>query len=175
MLYLAFAPPETLLQATTLPTSVAVSTLISSVLLIAAVLVMAWSWTGYGRLDEDGVRTVWAGAGLVGLYAITMSAVTAGVLLAGREGGFLGGHMVATICWIGAAAALFHLARRMPGGEARTAPLLAGLSLTAAATAKLFLFDLGTLDGMFRVAAFIVVGLVLLGMGTNYARSLARP
>lgn len=42
-----------------------------------------------------------------------------------------------------------------------------------AATAKLFLFDLGTLDGMFRVGAFIVVGLVLLGMGAEYARSLA--
>jgi uncharacterized membrane protein len=39
--------------------------------------------------------------------------------------------------------------------------------------AKLFLFDLGTLDGIFRVVAFIVVGLVLLAMGTGYARSLA--
>jgi uncharacterized membrane protein len=40
--------------------------------------------------------------------------------------------------------------------------------------AKLFLFDLGTLDGMFRVAVFIVVGLVLLGMGAGYARLLAQ-
>ena len=32
----------------------------------------------------------------------------------------------------------------------------------------------GTLDGMFRVAAFIVVGLVLLGMGAGYARSLVQ-
>jgi uncharacterized membrane protein len=40
--------------------------------------------------------------------------------------------------------------------------------------AKLFLFDLGTLDGMFRVAVFIVVGLVLLGMGAGYARLLER-
>ena len=31
--------------------------------------------------------------------------------------------------------------------------------------AKLFLFDLGTLDGIFRVVVFIVVGLVLLGYG----------
>ena len=35
------------------------------------------------------------------------------------------------------------------------------------------MFDLATLDGIFRVAAFIVVGLVLLGMGAGYARSLA--
>ena len=33
--------------------------------------------------------------------------------------------------------------------------------------------DLATLDGIFRVAAFIVVGLVLLSMGAGYARSLA--
>jgi uncharacterized membrane protein len=46
--------------------------------------------------------------------------------------------------------------------------------LTAAAMAKLFLFDLGTLDGIFRVVAFIVVGLVLLAMGSGYARSLAQ-
>jgi uncharacterized membrane protein len=38
--------------------------------------------------------------------------------------------------------------------------------------AKLFLFDLSTLDGIFRVAVFIVVGLVLLGMGAGYARFL---
>ena len=40
--------------------------------------------------------------------------------------------------------------------------------------AKLFLFDLGTLDGIFRVVVFIVVGLVLLGMGAGYARLLEK-
>jgi len=48
------------------------------------------------------------------------------------------------------------------------------LALVAAAMAKLFLFDLGTLDGIFRVVVFIVVGLVLLGMGAGYARLLER-
>ena len=48
------------------------------------------------------------------------------------------------------------------------------MALVAAAMAKLFLFDLGTLDGIFRVAVFIVVGLVLLGMGAGYARLLAQ-
>ena len=72
--------------------------------------------------------------------------------------------MAATICWIGIAAALFVYALRRATRERRTAPrITAGLALTAAATAKLFLFDLATLDGIFRVAAFIVaVGLVLL-------------
>ena len=49
-----------------------------------------------------------------------------------------------------------------------------GLALTAAATAKLFPFDLATLDGISRVVALIVVGLVLLSMAAGYARSLAR-
>ena len=49
-----------------------------------------------------------------------------------------------------------------------------GLALAAAAMAKLFLFDLGTLDGIFRVVVFIVVGLVLLGMGAGYPRLLER-
>jgi uncharacterized membrane protein len=39
---------------------------------------------------------------------------------------------------------------------------------------KLFLFDLGTLDGIFRVVVFIAVGLALLGMGAGYARLLAQ-
>jgi uncharacterized membrane protein len=84
------------------------------------------------------------------------------VLIGGPDKGFLAGHMAATICWIGLAAGLFALKQRA-----------AGLVLTSAATAKLFLFDLGTLDGIFRVVAFIVVGLVLLAMGTGYARSFA--
>ena len=66
------------------------------------------------------------------------------------------------------------MALRLRDRDARTVPIAGGLGLTGAATAKLFLFDLGTLDGMFRVAAFIVVGLVLLGMGAGYARSLAQ-
>ena len=48
--------------------------------------------------------------------------------------------------------------------------LAAGLTVMAAAVAKLFLFDLAALDGVFRVAAFIVIGLVLLGLGVSYAQ-----
>jgi uncharacterized membrane protein len=72
------------------------------------------------------------------------------------------------------AAGLFVYALRLARGERRTEAITAGLALTGAATAKLLLFDLATLDGIFRVAAFIIVGLVLLSMGAGYARSLAR-
>jgi uncharacterized membrane protein len=56
----------------------------------------------------------------------------------------------------------------------RSLPIGAGLAVVAASMAKLFLFDLGTLDGIFRVVVFIVVGLALLGMGAGYARLLAQ-
>lgn len=113
------------------------------------------------------------GGSLVG-YAVTAMTVTTGVALAGTGAGFLAGHMAATLCWIAMAAALLRYALRLADRDARRWAVTAGLVLVGAATAKLFLFDLATLDGMFRVAAFMVAGLLLLGMGTGYARSLAQ-
>ena len=48
------------------------------------------------------------------------------------------------------AAAVFGYAARLPRAD-RSLPIGGGLALVAAAMAKLFLFDLGTLDGIFRV------------------------
>ena len=170
LLMLAYAPVSTLFAATVLPTWMAVSVLAASLLLVACAIAIAWS----AQVADEAQRSLWWGiAAVVSSYAVTTFTVTAGVLVAGVDGGFLAGHMAATICWIATAAALFVVALRRPR-EDRTAPIAGGLALTAAATAKLFLFDLGTLDGMFRVAAFIVVGLVLLGMGAGYARSLVQ-
>ncbi len=108
------------------------------------------------------------------IYAITVFTVTAGVLVFGPGAGFLAGHVAATLCWVAMAAGLFAYASHMPAREERAVPIGVGLTLIAAAMGKLFLFDLGTLDGMFRVAVFLVSGLVLLAMGAGYARSLAR-
>ena len=174
LLYLAYAPPEALVRAMHLAPPVAISTLVASVLTIACAIAIARTWTGARAADDDSARLLWAAAAAVVVYAVTMFTVTAGVLVGGTDGGFLAGHMAATICWIAMAAALFVVALRLHDRDARTAPIVGGLALTAAAMAKLFLFDLGTLDGMFRVAAFIIVGLVLLGMGAGYARSLAQ-
>ena len=135
-----------------------------------------------GRASRDHDRVVvegtrWSDAGpgsaAVIVYAVTAFTVTAGVLVGGENGGFFAGHMAATICWIAMAAALFVYAARLTQDD-RSLPIGGGLALVAAAMAKLFLFDLGTLDGIFRVVVFIVVGLVLLGMGAGYARLLER-
>ncbi|BCI79463.1 hypothetical protein MTY66_10880 [Mycolicibacterium sp. TY66] len=169
--YLSYSPPDLLFRAVELTTHSAVSTIIASILAVASAVAVVWSWAG--RRDDDEMRLMWAGAVVVAAYASTMSTVTAGVLIGGVKGGFFAGHMVATIGWIAVAAALFAYAARQPRAQ-RSLPIGGGLTLVAAAMAKLFLFDLGTLSGMFRVAVFIVVGLVLLAMGTGYARLLAR-
>ncbi|CAM4251154.1 putative membrane protein [Mycobacterium basiliense] len=173
-LFYSYAPLHALLRATVLPSPISVSTLAASLLVLAFAVVMSRACVDVGRQNPDIRRLLGAGTGALIVYAITAFTVTAGVLVGGTAAGFLAGHMAATICWIGLAAALFSYALRRADRKRRTAPITAGLALTAAATTKLFLFDLATLDGIFRVAAFIVVGLVLLGMGTGYARSLAR-
>ncbi|OBB78654.1 MULTISPECIES: DUF2339 domain-containing protein [Mycobacterium] len=164
--YLNWAPPDTLMWGTATSGGVAASTLIASVLLIA------WSVTVVWAFDRRN-SAWWAVAAAVAGYAVTTFAVTTGVLVGGTDSGFYAGHMAATICWIGLAAALFGYAARLPRAD-RSVPIAGGLALVAAAVAKLFLFDLGTLDGIFRVVVFIVVGLVLLGMGAGYARLLDR-
>lgn len=162
--YLAYAPPAYLVEATALSIPIAVSTLIASLLAVASSVAIAWSrptnWS-------------WIATSVVALYGITTFAVTAGVFLGGEGQGFLAGHVVATLCWIALAAAALRHAARVPRAN-RSLPLAGGMAVVAAAMAKLFFFDLGTLDGFLRVAVFIAVGLALLAMGTGYARLLAQ-
>jgi uncharacterized membrane protein len=172
--YLSYAPPSSLVEATETRAATGVSTLVASLLLVACAVAIVWSWVGRdGSVGTEAVRILWAGAAAVIVYATTTFTVTAGVLIGGEGRGFFAGHMAATICWIAMAAGLFIYAARQSRAD-RSLPIGGGLALVAAAMAKLFLFDLGTLDGIFRVVVFIVVGLVLLGMGAGYARLLEK-
>jgi len=171
--YLSYAPPTHLLHGIAVPTSVAIATMATSLLAVAYVVAMSPVHTLIAEHDADIARMLVLAGGAQIVYSVTMFTVTAGVLVGGTSAGFLAGHMAATICWIAAAAALFGYARRT-SGQRRVLGVSAALALTAAATTKLFGYDLGTLDGIFRVTAFIVVGLALLAMGTGYARSLAQ-
>jgi uncharacterized membrane protein len=72
-----------------------------------------------------------------------------------------------TVLW--AVGALVLLAR----GIERQALRIAGLVLVGAAVAKLVLYDLATLDGVTRVAAFLGAGIALLTAGVRYARLIA--
>ncbi|WP_231373534.1 DUF2339 domain-containing protein [Nocardia sp. 348MFTsu5.1] len=179
--YLAISPPEQLLASTELAVLHAVSVIVASVLVVVAVWTLVWSW--YQATERHSAQNV-QGFGILGalasLYAVTALTVTAGVAFGGPDGGFLGGHVAATICWMIVAAGLLVISisiakgRRMFGGIGRNIVVTAGLLLTAAAVAKLFLFDLATLNGIFRVTVFIVVGLILLALGSGYARALGQ-
>lgn len=170
-IYLDSAGPGILVHATKLSAGRTVSVLIGSLLVIAAAAAISWAWSADEEPDQELARLVWVAAAAVAGYGVTVFAVTAGVVVGGTGAGFFGGHMAATICWIAVAAGLLGYAARRPRAQ-RSLPIGGGMALVVAAMAKLFLFDLGTLDGMFRVAVFIVVGLALLGMGAGYARLL---
>ncbi|MBA4021888.1 MAG: DUF2339 domain-containing protein [Gordonia sp.] len=178
--FLAISPPGQLTVPTDIETSVAASIMVGSVLAVAAIWLNLWAWYRAATTPPSAQNVQGFGiiAALGSLYAVTALTVTAGVAIGGSEGGFLGGHMAATICWMGGAATLLIISisiakgHKRFGGISRNVAVGAGLGLTAAAVAKLFLFDLATLDGIFRVAVFIVVGLILLAVGAGYARAL---
>ncbi|WP_406282419.1 DUF2339 domain-containing protein [Nocardia sp. NBC_00881] len=150
-----------------------VATVLGAVLALEVVAVALWCARRLpGTATSSGVQ--WIAASAAGLYAVTATTVSIGVATGARNG-FLIGHSAATILWMtGATAALLFGLRRLASSPAVTRLALgSGLLVTAAALAKLFLFDLATLDGLVRVAAFLIVGVLLLLAGTRYARTFA--
>ncbi|WP_280443745.1 DUF2339 domain-containing protein [Nocardia brasiliensis] len=149
------------------------ATALAAVLLMAVVAVGVWCARTVPALRNT-AELQWIVAGIAGLYAVTAAAVSIAVAT-GADDGFVIGHSAATILWMaGATASLFYGLRNL--GKASAVAKLAlgsGLLVTVAALAKLFLFDLATLDGLVRVAAFLVVGVLLLVVGTRYARAFA--
>lgn len=148
---------------------------------VAAVLAVAVAGLGFRCLRtvapnrDTGADSVFGViAALIALYATTVTTVSIGVAT-GAADGFVAGHSAATILWMaGATAALFYGLRLLTRAPAAAkVALVSGLLVTAAALAKLFLFDLATLDGLVRVLAFLVVGVLLLLAGTRYARAFA--
>ncbi|WP_433563735.1 DUF2339 domain-containing protein [Nocardia sp. CA-151230] len=149
------------------------STALSAFAGLATLAVAGWCARRIGLLNRESEATVLSVfAGIGGLYAVTALTVSVGIAT-GNRNGFLAGHAIATIVWMAAAtAALLYGLRRLARIPQRAKVALgAGLLVTAAALAKLFLFDLATLDGLVRAAAFLVVGVLLLVVGTRYARA----
>jgi uncharacterized membrane protein len=83
--------------------------------------------------------------------------------------GFYGGHAVATAAWTALGAVLITVVARRSRNRELWVRL--GLGLIAVAIAKLFLFDLSALSGLFRVVAFVVTGLIVLVLGVAYSRA----
>lgn len=174
---LTVADPETLAVSRRAIEDLSTATAAAAIAGLGVLAVALWTLRRlFGTTTDESVTTLlWVGASGAALYLVTTTAVSLGVA-AGAANGFVIGHSVSTIIWMaGALAALLYGLRRL-GAEASATVKVAlgsGLLVTAAALAKLFLFDLSTLDGLIRVAAFLVVGILLLVAGTRYARAFA--
>jgi hypothetical protein len=141
---------------------------LTGLVLAATAITLCWAVFRLGVLpDGDRAPHGWVPAGLIALYGSTAALLSVGLLVSPDRTGFLLGHVLVTVAWtVGAFVLLLRGVENVP-------LRVAGLSLVAAALAKLVLFDLSSLDGMARVAAFLVAGLVLLAAGTRYARLVA--
>lgn len=141
---------------------------IACVALVVAAAAVAYEvqWSGVLGTAPAG----WVIGGVLALYGATTALVSAGVLLPIADG-FVAGHTVATVTWM--VTALVLLGKGLSAARLAVVARVAGLALAAAAVSKLLLFDLAALDGILRVAGFIVVGLLLIAAGTRYAKALA--
>jgi uncharacterized membrane protein len=137
-------------------------------LLLVVSVGLPWVASRLGMLGESSENAApWLFAGLAALYGAAGLVLSASLLVMPGRSGFLLGHVLITVSWT--VAALVLLVR----GIDVVALRVSGLVLVGAAVLKLVLFDLATLDGMARVAAFLCAGLVLLAAGTRYARLVA--
>ncbi len=168
LMFVSVSPPRALLDSDYAVGSAGI--IIGGILLAATAFAFA-SVLAELKLVDDGMQTLAIVSGVLSLYGLTSATVTLGFGIGGESTGFTAGHTAATIEWMIAAFAL--LAFGLRSVTHAHAALVAGLALTAAAIAKLFLFDLVALDGLFRVIAFIAVGLLLLIAGTRYAKVFA--
>jgi uncharacterized membrane protein len=159
----ASVPMGSLVHPVTRTDAQALSAVVASLLVVGASCAI-----GIAHRTRPGVAIT---AGVGALYGLTATVVTTGVAVGGSDAGFLAGHMTATVLWVAAAAGSLGLASRLPVGQARRAALGAALTVAGAAVAKLITFDLATLDGAFRVGAFVAAGILLLAIGAREARA----
>lgn len=137
--------------------------------LIAAVLLArtmpSWSMT----------KPVWIACGVVAVYALSVGLV--GVVGLTMRDGIddlelrTRGHVALSLLW-----ALLGIAAFVSGLSRRVALLRqGGLVLLAITTAKVFLFDLSSLDVAYRVISLIALGMVLLAGAWLWQRSQPKP
>ncbi|MCP2276503.1 putative membrane protein (DUF2339) [Nocardia amikacinitolerans] len=174
--FFANATPERLASQHLAEEHLSISTTLAAIIGLAVVAVAVWTIRRLAGTPKGGAEDsiLWIAASGAALYLVTAAIVAIGAAT-GAQDGFVIGHSIATIGWMAAAtAALLYGLRNLARSAAIAKVALgSGLLVTTAALAKLFLFDLATLDGLIRVAAFLVVGILLLLTGTRYARAFA--
>lgn len=80
-------------------------------------------------------------------------------------------YLALSLAWLGLAAALLVAGIALASRDLRAAALVVG----GAAILKAFLFDLADLEGLYRAASFLALGLCLVAVGWLYRRFVAEP
>ena len=123
-----------------------------------------------GRREPTITRAAALWAFVTGSTTVVAVGTWLGSLGEETRAGFYGGHAVATALWTALAAVLITVVARRSRDRGLVVRL--GLGLIAVAMAKLFLFDLSFLSGLFRVVAFVVSGVIVLLVGVAYSRTM---
>lgn len=166
---IATDPPRVLLSESLAATYLTSTSVLNWALLaIAAVVAVSAVMARPTTADSQLWQTV---DGVIAGYAAMCLLLSAGVVALGPSDGFAAAQFAITALLISAAAVFVH--RGLTTSGSARLPLTLGLTLAATALSKLFLFDMAALSGVARAAAFLVVGLLLLALGTRYARVFA--
>lgn len=171
MAYVAYVPPKLLTNSASAVHAAGPLLIVASVLSAATVGMVMAAMHRVGWADPQSAPGRGVLAGVSMLYSGTAAIVLSGTALLGDDDGFLLGHGLATVSWMAVSVTLLLAGLRHYRDQSWVTRT--GFVLAAMAVAKLFLFDLATLDGIARIGAFIVTGLLLLGGGTLYAREYA--
>ncbi|NMM84497.1 hypothetical protein B2J88_08985 [Rhodococcus sp. SRB_17] len=170
--FLVSVPPAALMTARAASAHLDAISALTGLAVIGVLIAGAWTIRRLKLVDENNIATIWAFAGLGALYGLTCALVASGIEIWGAATGFVFGHSAATVVWMLAATSA--LVYGLNNRRHAHVMLGTGLALTGAALAKLFLFDLATLSGLVRGVAFLIVGLLLLLVGTRYARAFGK-
>ncbi|KFU78847.1 Predicted membrane protein [Amycolatopsis lurida] len=169
MIALVFdVPPTLFFLIRNRPDADLVAAFLVALAILAVSITLPWVAHRLGLFKAAAENVVpWLFAGVCGLYGAGAMVLCGAMLAVPGRSGFLIGHVVITVSWT--VAALVLLVRGISAVNLR----VIGFVLVGAAVLKLVLFDLAALDGLARVAAFLIAGLVLLGAGTRYAKLVA--
>lgn len=139
---------------------------------LAATLSGAYAIRAFGSWRPWLAYPTWGLSVAFGSSAVVLLGTYFGVRAGQAETSFMVSHAVVTVSWL--VLCVVQLRMGLRAGTTSMIPVQIAVVLAAAAVAKLFLFDLATLPGLVRALAFLVVGLLLLAIGTWYSRQLEK-